>query len=74
MMYSVMCVHSLKARLVVTITDFDLFWAIRIVGTFVPRLEGRDKVTGQARYVDDMIFAEHAARCDSAQPDSARKG
>jgi CO/xanthine dehydrogenase Mo-binding subunit len=26
----------------------------RIVGTSVPRLEGRDKVTGQARYVDDM--------------------
>ena len=28
----------------------------RIVGTSVPRLEGRDKVTGQARYVDDMIL------------------
>ena len=27
----------------------------RIVGTSVPRLEGRDKVTGQARYVDDMV-------------------
>jgi len=26
----------------------------RIVGTSVPRLEGRDKVTGQSRYVDDM--------------------
>jgi len=26
----------------------------RIVGASVPRLEGRDKVTGQARYVDDM--------------------
>jgi CO/xanthine dehydrogenase Mo-binding subunit len=28
----------------------------RIVGTPVPRLEGRDKVTGQARYVDDMVL------------------
>jgi CO/xanthine dehydrogenase Mo-binding subunit len=27
-----------------------------IVGTSVPRLEGRDKVTGQAQYVDDMIL------------------
>jgi CO/xanthine dehydrogenase Mo-binding subunit len=27
-----------------------------IVGTSVPRLEGRDKVTGQARYIDDMIL------------------
>src|SRR6267378_6077446 len=27
---------------------------LRIVGTSVPRLEGRDKVTGQARYIDDM--------------------
>lgn len=26
----------------------------RIVGTSVPRLEGRDKVTGKSRYVDDM--------------------
>lgn len=26
----------------------------RIVGTSVPRLEGRDKVTGRARYVDDL--------------------
>jgi CO/xanthine dehydrogenase Mo-binding subunit len=26
----------------------------RIVGTAVPRKEGRDKVTGQAKYVDDM--------------------
>ena len=25
-----------------------------IVGTSVPRLEGRDKISGQARYVDDM--------------------
>lgn len=28
----------------------------RIVGTSVPRLEGREKVTGQACYVDDMIL------------------
>ena len=26
----------------------------RIVGTSVPRLEGREKVTGEARYIDDM--------------------
>jgi CO/xanthine dehydrogenase Mo-binding subunit len=26
----------------------------RIVGTPVPRLEGREKVTGEARYIDDM--------------------
>ena len=28
----------------------------RIVGTSVPRFEGREKVTGQARYVDDMVL------------------
>ena len=27
-----------------------------IVGTSVPRLEGREKVTGEARYVDDMVL------------------
>src|SRR5271169_1384139 len=27
-----------------------------IVGTSVPRMEGRDKVTGEARYVDDMVL------------------
>ena len=27
-----------------------------IVGTSVPRLEGREKVSGQARYVDDMVL------------------
>lgn len=27
-----------------------------IVGVSVPRKEGRDKVTGQAQYVDDMVF------------------
>ena len=27
-----------------------------VVGTSVPRKEGRDKVTGQARYVDDVIL------------------
>jgi CO/xanthine dehydrogenase Mo-binding subunit len=26
----------------------------RIVGTSVPRMEGRDKVTGKSRYIDDM--------------------
>jgi CO/xanthine dehydrogenase Mo-binding subunit len=29
----------------------------RIVGTSVPRREGREKVTGQARYVDDMVLS-----------------
>jgi CO/xanthine dehydrogenase Mo-binding subunit len=28
----------------------------RIIGTSVPRKEGRDKVTGAARYVDDITF------------------
>ena len=28
----------------------------RIIGVSVPRKEGRDKVTGQARYVDDMTL------------------
>ena len=27
-----------------------------VVGTSVPRLEGREKVSGQARYVDDMVL------------------
>jgi CO/xanthine dehydrogenase Mo-binding subunit len=27
-----------------------------IVGTSVPRMEGRDKVTGHARYIDDMVL------------------
>src|SRR5580698_6209415 len=27
-----------------------------IVGTSVPRLEGRGKVTGEAQYVDDMVL------------------
>jgi CO/xanthine dehydrogenase Mo-binding subunit len=30
----------------------------RIVGVSVPRKEGRDKVTGQAQYVDDMTLPE----------------
>src|SRR6266478_485866 len=29
-----------------------------IVGASVPRLEGRDKISGQARYVDDMTLPE----------------
>src|SRR6204780_3706149 len=28
----------------------------RIVGTSVPRKEGRDKVTGKSQYVDDMVL------------------
>ena len=30
----------------------------RIVGTSVPRMEGRDKVTGKSRYVDDVELPE----------------
>jgi len=30
----------------------------RIVGTSVPRQEGRGKVTGEARYVDDMVLPD----------------
>jgi len=30
----------------------------RIIGTSVPRLEGRDKVTGHACYVDDMVLPD----------------
>ncbi|MDP9146992.1 MAG: xanthine dehydrogenase family protein molybdopterin-binding subunit [Acidobacteriota bacterium] len=30
----------------------------RIVGKSVPRLEGRDKVTGASRYIDDMVLPE----------------
>jgi CO/xanthine dehydrogenase Mo-binding subunit len=30
--------------------------ATRIIGTSVPRKEGREKVTGRARYVDDLSF------------------
>ena len=30
--------------------------SVRIVGTSVPRLEGREKVTGEARYIDDMVL------------------
>src|SRR5216684_2303386 len=29
---------------------------IRLIGKSVPRKEGRDKVTGRARYVDDLTF------------------
>jgi CO/xanthine dehydrogenase Mo-binding subunit len=28
----------------------------RVIGTSVPRKEGREKVTGRARYVDDLVF------------------
>jgi CO/xanthine dehydrogenase Mo-binding subunit len=30
----------------------------RIIGTAVPRKEGRDKVTGKAQYVDDMLLPD----------------
>ena len=28
----------------------------RVIGKSVPRKEGREKVTGRARYVDDLMF------------------
>ena len=28
----------------------------RIIGTSVPRKEGRDKITGAAHYIDDLTF------------------
>ena len=42
----------------------------RIIGTSVPRLEGREKVTGQARYVDDMVLPDmlHGATVRSRIP------
>src|SRR5262249_31283032 len=42
----------------------------RIVGMPVPRKEGRDKVTGQAVYVDDMSFPDmlHGATVRSRIP------
>jgi CO/xanthine dehydrogenase Mo-binding subunit len=30
----------------------------RLIGTSVPRKEGRDKVTGRARYIDDICFPD----------------
>ena len=43
------------------------------IGKSVPRKEGRKKVTGQALYVDDLSFPEHASRRDRPQPRSARE-
>ena len=42
----------------------------RIIGTAAPRKEGRDKVTGQARYVDDLTFPNmlHGATVRSRIP------
>ena len=42
----------------------------RIVGTSTPRKEGRDKVTGQARYIDDLSFPDmlHGATVRSRIP------
>jgi CO/xanthine dehydrogenase Mo-binding subunit len=43
---------------------------MQIVGQPVPRKEGRDKVTGQARYIDDLHFPEmlYGATVRSATP------
>src|SRR5579863_4945427 len=42
----------------------------RIIGTSVPRKEGREKVTGQAQYVDDMVLPNmlHGATVRSQIP------
>src|ERR1700723_428247 len=42
----------------------------RIIGTSVPRKEGREKVTGQAQYVDDMLLPDmlHGATVRSQVP------
>lgn len=42
----------------------------RIIGKSVPRLEGRDKVTGQARYIDDLVLPHmlHGATVRSRIP------
>jgi CO/xanthine dehydrogenase Mo-binding subunit len=42
----------------------------RIIGTPVPRKEGREKVTGQAQYVDDMVLPNmlHGATVRSQVP------
>ena len=41
-----------------------------IIGTSVPRKEGREKVTGQAQYVDDMLLPDmlHGATVRSQVP------
>src|SRR2546429_1442578 len=46
--------RALHARL----SDEEGREQMKIVGRSVPRKEGRDKVTGQARYVDDLHFPE----------------
>jgi CO/xanthine dehydrogenase Mo-binding subunit len=42
----------------------------RIIGTSAPRKEGREKVTGRARYVDDLTFPEmlYGLTVRSSQP------
>ena len=54
-------------------TNVEIMNHERIVGTAVPRKEGREKVTGEARYVDDMLLAGYALWRDGSQPDSARQ-
>jgi CO/xanthine dehydrogenase Mo-binding subunit len=48
----------------------------RIVGTSVPRLEGREKVTGEARYIDDISMPEmlYGATVRSRIPRGTIKG
>ena len=47
-----------------------------ILGKSVPRKEGRDKVTGRARYVDDLSFPEmlYGATVRSACPRGRIRG
>jgi CO/xanthine dehydrogenase Mo-binding subunit len=42
----------------------------RIIGTSIPRTEGRDKITGVARYIDDLSFPNmlHAVTVRSPAP------
>src|SRR5579863_7632961 len=47
-----------------------------IIGTSVPRKEGRDKVTGRARYIDDLRFDGmlHGVTVRSAGPRGRIRG
>jgi CO/xanthine dehydrogenase Mo-binding subunit len=49
---------------------------MRVIGKAVPRKEGREKVTGRARYVDDISFAGmwHGATVRSAAPRGRIRG
>src|SRR5713101_2323281 len=48
----------------------------RLIGKSVPRKEGRDKVTGRARYVDDLTFPNmiHGVAVRSSVPRGCIRG